>query len=107
MKEHTPTPWESWDISDTYGRSHRKTRLFGVKGAHAVGRVEADSRRIAELDRAFIVLAVNSHDDLVAALQRIANMDRAAFVSEEPINVAYSALALLDPPPAATPAGAH
>jgi hypothetical protein len=62
---HTPTPWFSdkgavWDSQDLLRR---------LLIAECIG----DSRANAKADAAFIVRAVNVHDDLVAALREIAN----------------------------------
>ncbi len=69
---HTPTPWEV-----SKGRDNEKDGLAEVWGSIVggdwyVARIWADvkgSEKMAEANAGLIVRAVNSHDDLLAALK--------------------------------------
>lgn len=72
MSKHTPTPWEIvWE---------RDTDHNPPKRAESVGPVEADHNHWSgwtvcdEADAEFIVRACNSHDDLLAVLERVAEL---------------------------------
>jgi hypothetical protein len=91
MAEHTKTPWrlDFLEIHDRrYGlngivSADDESRLL-IKGS---GGAESYTRFIAKFDKAvedeanaaFIVRAVNLHDDLVAALRKIAAIDGPPF----------------------------
>ena len=72
--EHTPTPWKvippdgnskRWFISRRSDSHHRKfyVAVLGTKNTEDAGIDEKDAR--------FIVQAVNSHDELLAAIQKL------------------------------------
>jgi hypothetical protein len=72
-QKHTPTPWRA--------SKARKSSNFGayvafvqtVDPASVLAKVSGgptDDREVAEANAAFIVRAVNAHDDLVKALRR-------------------------------------
>lgn len=99
MSEHTPTPWSIDAYDEINGPNGKRLFVNGVASALTAG----EFMDIGKANAAFIVKAVNSYDDLVAALRRIASMDVDRFNTEEPRNVALSALACLNPPPPANP----
>ena len=74
MPEHTPLPWYAlgWGIS-AEARNVRRPVAMCVPITPMSGRENAEARRTSdEQQRAnakFIVLAVNTHDDLLAALE--------------------------------------
>jgi hypothetical protein len=75
MQRHTPTPWE---VRTNYRAAHRGDIWSACKGfpsrpvASTVGQENADERAA---NAAFIVKAVNAHEQLVKALQQIALFD--------------------------------
>lgn len=79
---HTPIPWRITEASE------KKTReIFGSNGA-TVAKLTALDIDNAEL----IVRAVNSHDDLVEALENILYNDLIGVVSDEEINSTWESL---------------
>jgi hypothetical protein len=69
MSEHTPTPWARYDDGKLAARGWIKSVCKGIPEqmvAQAIGVGAIEER---EANAAFIVRAVNSHDDLVKALE--------------------------------------
>ncbi len=65
MSKHTPTPWSHWDGSNRFG-------LYIGVNYIPIGECGAGSKITSEVTKAnaaFIVRAVNAHDELVAALE--------------------------------------
>lgn len=63
MSEHTPTPW---DADGVYVMYHDAELSITVAGCAISPRMDSSK---AKANAAFIVRAVNAHDDLVAALK--------------------------------------
>lgn len=81
--EHTPTPWfvctdpqnETWHAGRTIGTEER------TGGRRVADPCLFDADEIAHANAAFIVRAVNNHDDLVAALEALIDVSSEAFAS--------------------------
>lgn len=70
MSKHTPTPWEVGDTGDGWNISATLADANGVR-IHRVAR-KLDS----EADAAYIVRAVNAHEQLVEALRDVLSVAR-------------------------------
>jgi hypothetical protein len=69
MTEHTKTPWETYgdiNIQSVDGHLHVGSFGLNIKGT-------CDGFYIGQANAHFIVTACNHHDELVAALKRIAS----------------------------------
>lgn len=89
MSKHTPLPWEvetpmgddtPWIVET--GKEAYEWRMIAMTASSGDGNESEDdppvSRTEAMANAEFIVLACNTHDDLVKALERIADECRAA-----------------------------
>lgn len=78
MTEHTPTPWTAAaKYSSVVGVPivNQQGKRVGNTAIPAMPREWDHLKRQAEIDAAFIVKAVNNHDALVRALEKISAMD--------------------------------
>ena len=72
MAEHTPTPW----VADPDDREGYEWNIHIIDGQDGHNRICFMSNGPeTEANAAFIVKAVNSHDALVEALQKIASLE--------------------------------
>ena len=88
--KHTPTPWKVEEEKISVG----KGRLISIKGANgfSLAVVGVEDYPLMEQDAAFIVRAVNSHDELLALAKRAIDSfwgdygpeDREAFCKNHP-----------------------
>lgn len=78
---HTPTPWHTGGTFHYPNKPDTQNVWSAAKHGDQSGHIVCEQAEIA--DAAFIVKACNAHDDLVAALMKIAGSD------ERPGHVAY------------------
>jgi len=62
--EHTPTPWKLWDGTKVYGHEHDGSDVSIVDSSSSFLSPET-----SQANAAFIVRAVNCHEELVALLR--------------------------------------
>ena len=89
LRTHTPTPWHYQEKSDAYTHIVRSGDRFILQ-------LSQDTSGEAEATARFIVKAVNSHDALVKALQKIADLppaDKAMRPVKDHRQIAIAALA--------------
>lgn len=68
MSTHTPTPWKT-EYENEFGPEYE---LFGPDGRRVLQyNWNSDRQAEVEANAAFVVRAVNCHDDLVAALKAV------------------------------------
>jgi hypothetical protein len=70
--EHTPTPWKVVKTPKQEGGNI--TQIYGGDGFEVVTRVRSAERSTAK-NAAFIVKAVNSHEELLEALKEIVQIE--------------------------------
>jgi hypothetical protein len=86
VAEHTPTPWK-WCGNDLDGANYAEVMGLDVECGRALCYGGTVKLNISDEDRAFIVRAVNAHEDLLEALREaeefVVGLDGAQMIWEK------------------------
>jgi hypothetical protein len=94
-QKHTPTPWRASKARKSSNFCAYVAFVQTVDPASVLAKVSGgptDDREVAEANAAFIVRAVNAHDDLVKALEPFARMARGMSEVEQMDHVLFKRL---------------